>query len=482
MIRSKMSEKFKEECAVMGVYGHRAAANIVYLGLYALQHRGQESSGIVSSDFERHHCEIGMGLVSEIFKSSSIDRLRGTIAIGHNRYSTHGSSELRNASPLTVDLADGPLSISHNGNLINAASIRAQLESTGSIFRSTVDSEVIAHLIARSTGKRTIEKIIDALSRLSGAYSILFMTRSELIAHRDPSGFRPLSIGQLGSAYVFASESCAFDLIGARFLRDLEPGEMIVVDADGLDSSYPFRKAPHSYCVFEHIYFARPDSTVFGESVYQKRKELGAILAREAPADVDMVISVPDSGNVAALGYAAELGAPFEMGIIRNHYVGRTFIEPVGSIRNFGIKVKLNPVRSLLAGKRIALIDDSIVRGSTARKLIKMIREAGAKEIHFRISSPPSAYSCFYGIDTPNRSELIAATHSIEQIKNYLDVDSLAYLSLESLRGSLGAAGGAFCDACFSGKYPIGAPESEGQLDLLESAHEMESAPRRLSG
>lgn len=462
-------DKFKEECAVFAVYGHTEAANLAYLGLYALQHRGQESSGIVSSDGVRHFAEVGMGLVSEIFDEERIARLRGSMAIGHNRYSTHGESQLRNAQPMAIEYSHGPLAIAHNGNLINADIIRDNLEREGSIFRSTMDSEVIIHLIAKSKKPRLQDRVVEALSMVKGAYSLAIMDARDLIIARDPNGFRPLAIGRLGSSYVFASETCAFDLIDAEFIREVEPGEVIVVNDEGFVSYFPFEPAPRRHCVFEFIYFSRPDSNIFGANVHRVRKEFGKRLAREEPVDADYVIPVPDSGVVAALGYAEESGIPFEKGIIRNHYVGRTFIEPTQSIRHFGVKIKLNPVREIMKGKRVVLVDDSIVRGTTSRKLVKMARDAGAKEVHMRISSPPTTHSCFYGIDTPARAELIAATYSVEEIKNYLGVDSLAYLSIEGMLQALAGREDEFCVACFNGMYPITTPAIESQLELLES-------------
>ncbi|MBF0171080.1 MAG: amidophosphoribosyltransferase [Nitrospinae bacterium] len=461
-------DKFKEECAVMAVYGHEEAANLTYLGLYALQHRGQEASGIVSSDRVRHHVEVGMGLVGDIFSDKKIERLKGSMAIGHNRYSTAGESALKNVQPIAIDYADGPLAIAHNGNLINAGAIRSALEREGSIFRSTMDTEVIIHLIAKSRKSRLQDKVADALSRVEGAYCLAIMSADELIIVRDPHGFRPLAIGRLGEGYVFASETCAFDLIDAEFVREVEPGEMLVLNSLGMQSLRPFPPRSPKHCIFEYIYFARPDSTIFGHNVHAVRKRFGRQLAREMPVEADFVIPVPDSGVVAALGYAQESGIPFEKGIIRNHYVGRTFIEPTQTIRHFGVKIKLNPVRELIAGKRIILVDDSIVRGTTSKKLVKLVRDAGAKEIHLRISSPPTTHSCFYGIDTPARTELIAATWSVRQIGDYLGVESLAYLSQEGMLQAVEGREDDFCRACFNGLYPVTTPQIQAQLDLID--------------
>lgn len=452
----------------MAVYGHQEAANLTYLGLYALQHRGQESSGIVSSNGASHMAEIGMGLVSEIFDEQKISALTGHAAVGHNRYSTQGESELRNAQPLSIMYHNGPLALAHNGNLINAKALREKLEREGSIFRSTMDSEVIIHLIAKSRKSRLVDQVVDALLQVKGAYSIAIMGANEMIAVRDPHGFRPLSIGRIGQAYAFASETCAFDLIDAKFSREVAPGEIVVVNEEGMFSHFPFPKEPKRHCIFEYIYFARPDSYIFGANVHMVRKELGRKLAQESPVEADCVVPVPDSGIVAALGYSEESGIPFDKGIIRNHYVGRTFIEPTQSIRHFGVKIKLNPVREVMEGKRVILVDDSIVRGTTSRKLIKMARDAGAREVHMRISSPPTTHSCFYGIDTPARSELIASTYNVEEIRRYLKVDTLGYLSIEGMLTAAQDRNGDFCTACFDGKYPVTTPALETQLTLID--------------
>lgn len=462
-------DKLHEECGIFGIYGHPEAANLTYLGLYALQHRGQESSGIVSSDGESLHSEIAMGLVADVFSQERLGKLRGSIAIGHNRYSTTGSSLLKNAQPFVIDYAGGSLALAHNGNLVNAMALRGELEATGSIFRSTMDSEVIVHLVAHAQKPNLEDRVVDALEQVRGAYSLLIMTRRHFIAVRDPNGFRPLILGRLGGAYVFASETCALDLIGADFVREVEPGEMISMGPEGFKSYRPFPPAPVRQCIFEFIYFARPDSTIFGQSVYAVRKRLGEALAREREIRADIVIPVPDSGVPAALGYAAASGIPYQMGLTRNHYVGRTFIEPQQAIRHFGVKLKLNPIREVLGGKRVIVIDDSIVRGTTSRKIVEMIKNAGAREVHMAISSPPIRSSCFYGIDTPTREELIASSHSVEEIARYLTVDSLTYLSLESLLDAVRDDGENFCTACFTGCYPVESACDLSQLPLFEA-------------
>jgi len=442
-------------CGIFGIFNHPEASNHAYLGLYALQHRGQESCGIVSSDGNQlfHHRQ--MGLVSEAFTQDILRRLSGTSAIGHVRYSTAGTSELKNAQPFVVDYAKGGVAIAHNGNLVNAPLLRSDLESLGSIFQSSMDTEVIVHLIARSREKMFISRTIQALKQVEGAYSLLFLTEREMVAARDPLGFRPLVLGRLKNAPVIASETCALDLIGAQFLREIEPGEIILINEDGIRSYKPFPSRQPHQCVFEFIYFARPDSFIFKRNVYQARKGLGAELAREAPADADMVVPIPDSGFPATLGYAAESKIPLELGMIRNHYVGRTFIEPEQRIRHFGVKIKLNPVKGLMEGKRVVTVDDSIVRATTSRKINKMFRAAGAKEVHFRISSPPMTHSCFFGIDTPKRSELIASSQQIKGIQKFIRATSLSYLSLEGLKKCMGEDAEKFCYACFTGDYPI---------------------------
>jgi amidophosphoribosyltransferase len=442
-------------CGIFGICNHPEASNHTYLGLYALQHRGQESAGIVSSDGKQLHHYRQMGHVSEVFTRDVLKKLGGRNAIGHVRYSTAGSSELKNAQPFVVDYSKGSLAIAHNGNLTNAFLIRSELETEGSIFQSNMDTEVIVHLIARSKEKTLVKRAIEALARVEGAYSLLFLTEKEMIAVRDPYGFRPLVLGKLKDAPVVASETCAFDLIGAQFVREVEPGEVLLFDKDGMTSYKPFPQKPLSQCVFEFIYFARPDSFLFNRNVYEVRKSLGIQLAKEAPAGVDMVIPIPDSGFPATIGYASESKIPLEMGMIRNHYVGRTFIEPEQSIRHFGVKIKLNPVKGLMEGKNIVIVDDSIVRGTTSRKIIKMFRGAGAKQVHVRISSPPITHPCFFGIDTPKRSELIASSHSVKETQKYLSANSLSYLSIEGLRKCVKKEAENFCYACFTGDYAV---------------------------
>ncbi len=461
-------DKFHEECGVFGIFGHADAANLTYLGLYALQHRGQESAGIVSSDGKRLYGEKAMGLVADIFSEERIKKLPGHMAIGHNRYSTTGDSIAINIQPIQVNFALGGLAVAHNGNLVNAGILKDELEAYGSIFQSTMDSEVIIHLIAQSRAATLHERIVDALRHVQGSYSLLIITEDELIAVRDPNGFRPLSLAELDGATVVASETCAFDLIEATYIRDVAPGEMVVINSKGIHSTFPFKPAEPSHCIFEFIYFARPDSMVFGQNVYSIRKEFGRQLARETGVPADVVIPVPDSGVPAALGYAEEAGIPFDTGLIRNHYIGRTFIEPRQSIRHFGVKIKLNPVRDALRGKRVVVVDDSIVRGTTSKKIIKMIRNAGAAEIHMRISSPPTSYPCFYGIDTPTRQELIASTHSIEEIRKYITADTLGYISLDGIQKVVPYRMN-YCAACFDGEYPVPFPgEKMLQLGLFD--------------
>jgi amidophosphoribosyltransferase len=447
----------REACGVFGIWGHKEAAKLTYLGLYALQHRGQESCGIAAATGESLTCVRKMGLVADSFGEHEFNALEGHLAIGHVRYSTTGSSKLKNAQPITVDYARGSLAVAHNGNLTNSQMLRSELEAYGSIFTTTVDSEVIVHLIARSAEQRYIDTVISSLKKIQGAYSLLLMNERQLIGVRDPNGFRPLCLGRLGEAYILASETCAFDIIDAEYVRDIEPGEMVVIDKYGLQSFKPFEPAPTAQCVFEFIYFARPDSSIFNTAVNKVRRQLGRELSKEAPVEADLVIPVPDSGVSASIGYAEASGIPFEMGLIRNHYVGRTFIEPSQHIRDFGVKIKLNAVRYNLEGKRVIVVDDSIVRGTTMRKIVKMIRKAGATEVHLRISSPAVNYPCFYGMDFPTRNELIAATHTLDEITKYLRVDSLAYLSVEGMMRAVGAADAShFCRACFDGKYPVG--------------------------
>lgn len=468
-----VEDKFHDECAVFGVFGHEEAANLTYLGLYALQHRGQEASGIVSGDGEQFFVHKGLGLVADLYDKSVLDKLPGHMAIGHNRYSTTGGNDLKNVQPLTVNFALGNLALAHNGNLINAQVLRNELEAYGAIFQSTSDSEVIIHLIAHSKADSLLARVIDALSRVRGAFSIVLLTDRGLIAARDPYGLRPLCLGRLRSSWVIASETCAFDLLDAEYVREIEPGELILISDQGLESYRPFPPVDPAMCVFEYVYFARPDSRIFGgEAVYAIRKAMGRQLAQESWVPADVVIPVPDSGVPAALGYAEGGGIRFETGLIRNHYVGRTFIEPEQSIRHFGVKVKLNAVSEVLRGKRVVVVDDSLVRGTTSRKIVKMIRQAGAREVHMRISSPPIISPCFYGIDTPTKRELVASDHSMEEIRKYITADSLAYLSIE---GMLKAAPGSpqrYCTACFTERYPIPFTRAEEiQLGLFEGSH-----------
>ncbi len=459
----------REECGVFGVYGYPEAANLTYLGLYALQHRGQEGAGICSTDGKQLYPEKSMGLVADIFTEKRLKRLPGYAAIGHNRYSTSGGSSLKNVQPLVANFSLGTIAIAHNGNLVNAADLRGRLEEEGAIFQSTSDSEVIVHLTAHCRGESFKQRLVQALQQVSGAYSLLVMREKELIAVRDPYGVRPLSLGRFDGAYVVASETCSFDLIGAEYVRDVEPGEMLVINEHGLDSIKALHSPRRAHCVFEFIYFSRPDSCIFdGVNVNGVRKDLGRRLARESHVDADLVIPVPDSGMPAAIGYAEESGIPFDLGLIRNHYVGRTFIEPKKTIRHFGVKIKLNPVRKILKDKRVVVVDDSIVRGTTSKKIVKMLREVGgAREVHMRISSPATVGPCFYGIDTPTRKELIAASHMVEEIRKYITADSLSYLSLEGLRSVLSNPD-FFCYACFTNEYPISFPgEHLQQLDLF---------------
>ncbi len=459
-------DKLGEECGIFGIAAHAEAARLAYLGLYALQHRGQESAGIVSSDGRKLYPRKGMGHVAEVFSAPGLESLRGHSAIGHVRYSTAGDSELSNAQPILIDSWRGPLALAHNGNLVNAAQLKRELERDGAIFHSSSDSEVILHLLCRSKRRTTLESLVEALRIVQGAYSLLVLTPDCLIVARDPHGFRPLSIGRLGGRYVFGSETCAFDLIEAEYVRDVEPGEILLVQEDSLSSEFPLPKEKPAQCIFEHVYFARPDSTVFGRTVNSSRRLLGKNLAREHPVEADVVVPVPDSGVVAAVGYAQESGIPLEFGLIRNHYVGRTFIEPRQSIRNFGVKVKLNPVREILAGRRVVLVDDSIVRGTTSRKIVHIIRSAGAAEIHLRITSPPIIGPCYYGIDTPTRRELIGSYKSVEEIRRFIEADSLGYLSLEEMKRSVGE-GERYCTACFTDQYPTDVGREERQKELF---------------
>jgi len=447
-----------DECGVFGVYGHEEAAKLTYLGLYALQHRGQEGAGIVCSDKGILTAHRGVGLVSDVFKPHKLSRVHGNFGIGHVRYSTFGKSQLKNVQPLVVDYAKGSMALGHNGNLVNAGALREELEEMGAIFQSSTDSEVIIHLISRSHGATFTDRVIDSLHRVMGAYSLLAIDGDTMVAARDPLGFRPLWLGKLDGAYVVTSETCALDIIDADWIREIEPGEVITIDKSGMTTQRPFLPSPTRQCIFEYIYVARPDSVIFGKSVDEVRKETGRRLARVAPVEADIVMAVPDSSNPAALGYSYESGIPFDMGFIRNHYVGRTFIEPEQGIRDFGVKIKLNPSHSAVAGKRIILVDDSIVRGTTARKIIKMLRRCDVKEVHFRIASPKIINSCYYGIDTPNREKLIAHNMCVEEIQKYLGVDSLAYMPIDEMVAATGVDADRFCLACFDNNYPTPTP------------------------
>jgi amidophosphoribosyltransferase len=453
-------DKFHEECGVIAVYGHPEAAKMAYLGLYALQHRGQESAGIATSDGRMVHSHKDMGHVSDIFTTDVLAKLPGELAIGHTRYSTAGDTVLLNAQPFSVACNKGRIAVAHNGNLTNAAELRGELERSGSIFQANSDTEVVLHLVAHSMERTLAGALREALLQIEGAFSLVFLAEDRIIVARDPNGFRPLAMGQMELSggrvcHVFASETCAFDLIGATYLHDVEPGEMVIVGPEGVTRERYAPERPRTQCVFEHVYFSRPDSVVFGRAVQESREMLGRLLAREHPADADLVVPVPDSGVTAALGYAAESGLPFRHGLIRNHYVGRTFIEPSQAIRDFGVKLKLNPVRHLLEGRRVVLVDDSIVRGTTSRKLVRMVRQAGASEVHLRVSCPPTISPCFYGVDTPTRGELIASNNSVEEIRRFVEADTLGYLSLASLRKAVGdEREHEYCYACYTGDYP----------------------------
>jgi amidophosphoribosyltransferase len=469
MLKYCVFHDIHEECGIFGVFGHPEAANLTYLGLYALQHRGQEGAGICSSDGRQLLLEKSMGLVADIFSEKRLKRLPGHIAIGHNRYSTAGTSVLKNVQPIVANFALGTLAIAHNGNLVSAVDLRASLEAEGAIFQSSSDSEVIVHLIAHSKGIDFYERVAHAITHISGSFSLLILREKELIAIRDPFGVRPLSLGMKDGAYVVASETCAFDLIGATYIRDIEPGEVLIINEQGLESLKIFNNQRKAFCVFELIYFSRPDSNIFGGlNVNEMRKEFGRQLARESSTEADLVIPVPDSGVPAAIGFSEASKIPFDFGLIRNHYIGRTFIEPKHSIRHFGVKIKLNPVRKLLEGKKLIVIDDSIVRGTTSKKIVKMLREGGgAKEIHLKICSPRMISPCYYGIDTPTRQELIASTHLIEEIRKYVTADSLSYLNLEGLRKIVPNSHN-FCTACFDNDYPISFPgEHLNQMEFL---------------
>jgi amidophosphoribosyltransferase len=452
-------DHFHDHCGVVGVYGHEEAAKLVYLGLYALQHRGQESAGIVSTDGKDLYAHRAMGEVEEIFKPEVLNKLPGSAAIGHTRYSTAGDKALLNAQPIMIDCNKGKVSIGHNGNLTNATEWRRKLEHRGSIFQTNSDTEVVVHLLAKSQARNLSGALGDALNQCEGAYSLVVLTPDELYAVRDPRGFRPLNLAKFTApngeiAWIVASETCAFDLLNAQYVREIEPGEMLRISKSGLESIHFAPEKPHQFCIFEHVYFARPDSTIFGRSVNDSREALGRQLAREHPVDADLVVPVPDSGVPAAVGYAMESGIPFRMGLIRNHYIGRTFIEPSQAIRDFGVKLKLNPVGGLMQGRRVVLVDDSIVRGTTSRKIVRMVREAGAKEVHVRISCPPTISPCYYGVDTPTREELIASSNTPEQICRFLGADSLGYISLAGLRQAVNDTQGNFCTSCYTGIYP----------------------------
>ena len=446
----------KDECGVCGIFGHPDAARLTYFGLFALQHRGQESTGIVTSDGSNINQHKAMGLVPEVFTEEILNGLKGHLSVGHVRYSTTGESHVLNAQPFTVNHRGGTLAVAHNGNLVNTRELRDELEEKGSIFQTTMDTEVVVHLLVHNSPKGLESAITETFSKAKGAYSLLLMTQDQLVAIRDPGGFRPLCLGQLNNgAYIVASETCALDLVEAKYVRDIEPGEVLIIDKNGLKSLFPWPKQKHSFCIFEHVYFARPDSDIFGVNVYESRKQMGKILARECQVEADMVMPFPDSGNYAAIGYSQESGIPLEMGVIRNHYIGRTFIQPTQSMRDFSVRVKLNPVRSFLEGKRVAVIEDSIIRGTTGRSRIKSLREVGVKEVHMLISCPPTRHPCYYGIDFPSSTELVAAKKSVEEIREYLDLDTLYYLSLEGMIAATGVNSDSFCKACFDGKYSI---------------------------
>jgi amidophosphoribosyltransferase len=475
LARAHQRDHFHDECGVFGIQGHPEASHITYLGLYALQHRGQESAGIVSTNGHEHFAHRSMGLVADSFNERILEKLPGRHAIGHVRYSTAGGSQLRNAQPFYAATDGGPVAIAHNGNLVNALAVRRELEGRGAIFSTTADSEVIVQLLARSRERSQEERLIDALSRVRGAYSLVLLTGDSLIVARDPNGFRPMSLGRLDGAWVAASETCALDLIGATFERDLAPGEVVVIRRGRIRSLRPFKQPTReTFCIFEYIYFARPDSNLNRQNVYSFRKELGRVLARENPVNADLVVPVLASGDPAALGFAEESGIPYEQAIIRNHFVRRTFIEPAQSIRHFGVKVKHNAVRGLIEGKRVALVDDSIVRGTTLIKIVAMIRASGAREVHLRISAPPTIGPCHYGIDTPTREELIAHENSVDDICRIVGADSLGYLSLEGLRRTAECLKHGFCDACFSDEYPIQVESREGtpQMSLFRDVSE----------
>ncbi len=456
-----MIDKFHDECGVFGIHGHSEAANLAYLGLYAMQHRGQESAGIAASDGHLIRVTKAMGHVAEVFNAPVLAKVPGPMAIGHVRYSTAGESRLSNAQPFLIDCAHGQIAVAHNGNLVNASELRDELVRNGSIFQTSSDTEVVLHLYAKSRAASPEQAVIESVAQVRGAFSFVMLTQDRLIAVRDPHGFRPLALGKLADAWVVCSETCALDLIGAAYVRDVEPGEVLVISPNGMKSYRPFAVSKLAHCVFEHVYFARPDSYVFGQSVNEARTNFGRVLAREAPIDADVIVPIPDSGVCGAVGFAEESGIPMRMGLIRNHYVGRTFIEPQQAIRHFGVRVKLNPVRSILEGRRVVLVDDSIVRGTTSRKIVKMVKAAGAKEVHMRICCPPTISPCFYGVDTPQRAELIAATHTTEEIRKYLNAETLSYLSLDGLMNGVGNGSKSYCTSCYTGVYPVAFPRNE---------------------
>jgi amidophosphoribosyltransferase len=461
------AELIPEKCGVFGIYGAKNASELAYLGLYALQHRGQESCGIASNFNGRLHILKGMGQVNEVFTGENLHELPGHFAIGHNRYSTTGANSTANIQPFLFHYKGKSIAVGHNGNLTNTLELRKKLEEAGAIFQSTTDTELILHLVAHSKKENAIEQITEALLQCEGAYSLTFVTNNAIVAARDPQGFRPLALGKVGSAWVVASETCAFDIIGAEYLREVEPGEVLVIDEKGPKSYFPFEKQPHAFCIFEFIYFARPDSMIYGENVDKVRRRLGRQLAIECPVEADIVIAVPDSSNTAALGFSEQSGIKLEIGLIRNHYVGRTFIHPEQSIRDLDVRIKFNPVKGVLKDKRVVIVDDSIVRGTTSRKLVSMVRDAGAKEVHFRVSAPPIVSPCFYGIDMPTKEELIGSSRTVPEIRKYLGVDSLGYLSIEGMLSMPSLPKDGFCTACFSGKYPTKIEFQNGK-DVLE--------------
>ncbi|MEH6477601.1 MAG: amidophosphoribosyltransferase [Sneathiella sp.] len=464
-------DKLHEECGVFGIFGHEEAAALTALGLHALQHRGQEAAGIVSLDGRRFHSHKAMGKVGDNFSTEDVIKsLKGNAALGHNRYATTGGTVIRNVQPIFADLANGGLAVAHNGNLTNASTLRKQLVAEGSIFQSTMDTEVIIHLIANSKKIKIVDRIVDAMHKIEGAYSLVALTSKKVVGMRDPHGVRPLVLGKLDNSYIMTSETCALDIIGAEFIRDVAPGEVVIIDENGLKSISPFTTPPQRFCIFEHIYFARPDSVLENRSVYEVRKSIGRQLALENPVEVDAIIPVPDSGTPAAIGYAEQSGIPFELGIIRNHYVGRTFIEPTDQIRHLGVKLKHNANRAMIAGKRVLLVDDSIVRGTTSTKIVQMVRDAGATEVHMRIASPPTAHSCFYGVDTPTRQKLLAAQYNLEEMCKFIGADSLDFISLDGLYVAMGeekrnTEQPQYCDACFTGDYPISLVDHDNGAD-----------------